>query len=175
MTAAAAIETDIRRLGSLPSAHANPRRRSTDPRSHSWPRSLTPRARSRDVGGRSGPGSKTLSVRRSRLCRRHLECRDRRVRTLPYEAANVMLTRYKGQLRLKDWAFAIARRSTMRKAAHRPGASPRDHPARNAAERNGVRWVERSRRRETASTSRKERRGREQTAAPILSHAAQPS
>ena len=33
-----------------------------------------------------------------------------------YEAANVMLTRYKGQLKLKDWAFAIAARSTMRKA-----------------------------------------------------------
>jgi transposase len=44
------------------------------------------------------------------------KCRDRRVRTLLYEAANVMLTRYKGQLKLKDWAFAIARRSTMRKA-----------------------------------------------------------
>jgi transposase len=28
----------------------------------------------------------------------------------------VMLTRYKGQLKLKDWAFAIAKRSTMRKA-----------------------------------------------------------
>ncbi len=41
---------------------------------------------------------------------------DRRVRTLLYEAANVMLTRYKGALKLKDWAFAIARRSTMRKA-----------------------------------------------------------
>jgi hypothetical protein len=27
-----------------------------------------------------------------------------------------MLTRYKGQLKLKDWAFAVARRSTMRKA-----------------------------------------------------------
>jgi transposase len=27
-----------------------------------------------------------------------------------------MLTRYKGQLKLKDWAFAIAQRSTMRKA-----------------------------------------------------------
>jgi hypothetical protein len=38
------------------------------------------------------------------------------VRTLLYEAANVMLTRYKGQLKLKDWAFAIAKRSTMRKA-----------------------------------------------------------
>jgi transposase len=38
------------------------------------------------------------------------------VRTLLYEAANVMLTRYKGPLKLKDWAFAIAKRSTMRKA-----------------------------------------------------------
>jgi transposase len=44
------------------------------------------------------------------------KCGDRRVRTLLYEAANVMLTRYKGQLKLKDWAFAIAQRSTMRKA-----------------------------------------------------------
>ena len=41
---------------------------------------------------------------------------DRRVRTLLYEAANVMLTRYKGELQLKDWAFAIAKRSKMRKA-----------------------------------------------------------
>lgn len=41
---------------------------------------------------------------------------DRRVRTLLYEAANVMLTRYKGELKLKDWALAIAKRSTMRKA-----------------------------------------------------------
>lgn len=41
---------------------------------------------------------------------------DRRVRTLLYEAANVMLTRFMGALKLKDWALAIARRSTMRKA-----------------------------------------------------------
>ena len=41
---------------------------------------------------------------------------DRRVRTLLYEAANVMLTRYKGQLKLKDWALTIAQRSTIRKA-----------------------------------------------------------
>jgi transposase len=44
------------------------------------------------------------------------KCGDRRVRTLLYEAANVMLTHYKDQLKLKDWAFAIAKRSTMRKA-----------------------------------------------------------
>ena len=41
---------------------------------------------------------------------------DRRLRTLLYEAANVMLTRFKGPLKLKDWALAIARRSNMRKA-----------------------------------------------------------
>jgi transposase len=40
---------------------------------------------------------------------------ERRVRTLLYEAAIVMLIRYKGQLKLKDWAFAIAKRSTVRK------------------------------------------------------------
>jgi transposase len=44
------------------------------------------------------------------------KCGDGRVRTLLYEAANVMLTRYKGELKLKDWAFAIAKQSTMRKA-----------------------------------------------------------
>jgi transposase len=44
------------------------------------------------------------------------KCGDRRIRTLLYEAANVMLTRYKPPLKLKDWALAIARRSTMRKA-----------------------------------------------------------
>jgi hypothetical protein len=40
----------------------------------------------------------TASVGRGRLRQRHLEMRDRRMRTLLYEAANVMLTRYKGQL-----------------------------------------------------------------------------
>ena len=44
------------------------------------------------------------------------KCGDRRMRTLLYEAANVMLTRYKGPLKLKHWAFAIGKRSTMRKA-----------------------------------------------------------
>jgi transposase len=59
------------------------------------------------------------------------KCGDRRARTLLYEAANVMLTRYKGQLKLKDWAFGIARRSTMRKARIGSGASSRNHHARD--------------------------------------------
>jgi len=37
------------------------------------------------------------------------KCRDQRVRTLPHEAADAMLTRQKGQLKLKDRAFVIAR------------------------------------------------------------------
>lgn len=41
---------------------------------------------------------------------------DVRVRTLLYEAANVMLTRYAGPLKMKAWAQAIGARSTMRKA-----------------------------------------------------------
>lgn len=41
---------------------------------------------------------------------------DVRLRTLLYEAANVMLTRYKSPLKLKDWALNIAARSNMRKA-----------------------------------------------------------
>lgn len=41
---------------------------------------------------------------------------DIRVRTLLYEAANVMLTRCAGPLKLKTWALAIGARSTMRKA-----------------------------------------------------------
>ena len=41
---------------------------------------------------------------------------DVRVRTLLYEAANVMLTRYASPLKLKSWALAIGQPSTMRKA-----------------------------------------------------------
>ena len=70
------------------------------------------------------------------------KCGDRRVRTLLYEAANVMLTRYNGQLKLKDWALAIARRSTMRKARVALARASRNHHARDAAERNRVRRSE---------------------------------
>ena len=45
-----------------------------------------------------------------------LKCGDHPVHTLLYEAANVMLTRFPETLKLKDWALAIAKRSTMRKA-----------------------------------------------------------
>ena len=44
------------------------------------------------------------------------KCGDRRVRTLLYEAANVILTRYKKPLKPNNWACGITKRSTMRKA-----------------------------------------------------------
>lgn len=33
-----------------------------------------------------------------------------------YEAANVMLTRYRGALALKSWALGVARRSSLKEA-----------------------------------------------------------
>jgi transposase IS116/IS110/IS902 family protein len=105
------------------------------------------------------------------------KCGDRRVRTLLCEAANVMPTRYKGQLKLKDWAFSIARRSSMRKA--RVALARRLAIIMHAMLRDGTEfvaaWAQRPQRQETASSSRKERRPREeQTTAPILLHAVNP-
>jgi transposase len=48
------------------------------------------------------------------------KCGHPRVRTLLYEVGTVMLTRNTGQLKLKDWPFGIAKRSTMRKARIAP-------------------------------------------------------
>ncbi len=82
------------------------------------------------------------------------------MRTLLYEAANVMLTRYKGQLKLKDWAFAIAKRSTMRKA--RVALARRLAIIMHAMLRDGTESSSRkSTRQEAASSSCKERRPRE--------------
>ena len=44
------------------------------------------------------------------------KCGDRRLRTLLYEAANVLLTHFQGALKLKDWALAIGARANMRRA-----------------------------------------------------------
>ena len=52
-------------------------------------------------------GAAALSVKRGRLHWQHLEMR--RSAGLLYETANVMLTRYKPALSLKDWAFEIAK------------------------------------------------------------------
>jgi transposase len=68
--------------------------------------------RSRDVGAYLG----LVSWRYQSGGIDHVGDISKRVRTLLCEAANVMLTHYKGQLKLKNWALAIATRSTMRKA-----------------------------------------------------------
>jgi hypothetical protein len=121
MTAVAAIDADMRRMTR---ASAACRRLMTIP----GVGQLTALAfvaaiddpsrirRSRDVGAYLGLVQRRYQSGEVDYVGGISKCGDRRVRTLLYEAANVMLTRYKGQLKLKDWAFAIARRSTMRKA-----------------------------------------------------------
>ena len=121
MTAVAAIDADMRRMTR---ASAACRRLMTIP----GVGQLTALAfvaaiddpsrirRSRDVGAYLGLVPKRYQSGEVDYVGGISKCGDRRVRTLLYEAANVMLTRYKGQLKLKDWAFAIAKRSTIRKA-----------------------------------------------------------
>jgi transposase len=72
--------------------------------------------RSRDVGAYLGLVPRRYQSGEVDYTGSISKCGDRRVRTLLYEAANVMLTRYQGKLALKDWALDIGRRSTMRKA-----------------------------------------------------------
>ena len=121
MTAVAAIDADIRRMTR---ASAACRRLMTIP----GVGQLTALAfvaaiddpsrirRSRDIGAYLGLVPRRYQSGEVDYTGGISKCGDGRVRTLLYEAANVMLTRYKGQLKLKDWAFAIAKRSTMRKA-----------------------------------------------------------
>ena len=144
MTAVAAIDADMRRMTR---ASAACRRLMTIP----GVGQLTALAfvaaiddpsrirRSRDVGAylglvprryQSGDVDYTGSISK---------CGDGRVRTLLYEAANVMLTRYKGQLKLKDWAFAIAKAVNDAQGEGCSGSPPRDHHACDAARRDGVR------------------------------------
>jgi hypothetical protein len=89
-----------------------------------------------------------------------------------YAAANVMLTRYKGPLKLKDWAFAIAKRSTRRKARIALGPSSRHYYACHAATRHrvqtGVAGLRLPDRRSSRTPERSDARGREQMTAPIL-------
>jgi transposase len=72
--------------------------------------------RSRDVGAYLGLVPRRYQSGEVDYTGSISKCGDRQVRTLLYEAANVMLTRYRGKLALKDWALDIGRRSTMRKA-----------------------------------------------------------
>ena len=121
MTAVAAIDADMRRMTQASDAC---RRLTTTPGVGQLTALTFVAAiddpsrihRSRDVGAYLGLVPKRYQSGEVDHVGGISKCGDRRVRTLLYEAANVMLTRYKGQLKLKDWAFAIAMRSTMRKA-----------------------------------------------------------
>ena len=99
--------------------------RSTIPRASADPETRRP----------SGLGPQAVSVGRGHYVGGISKCGDRRMRTLLYEVANVMLTRYKGQLKVKlDWA--VASPSDPRpEGAHPSGMPPRDHHARAAARR----------------------------------------
>lgn len=72
--------------------------------------------KSRDIGAWPGPVPLRCQSGEVEYTGHISKTGDRRVRTLLYEAANVMPTRCKGALKLKDWALTIAQRSNMRKA-----------------------------------------------------------
>jgi transposase len=92
--------------------------------------------RSRDVGAYLGLVPRRYQSGELDYTGSISKCGDGRLRTLLYEAANVMLTRYRGSLALKTWALDIAGRSTMRKARV---ALARHHHVRHAEARHRVR------------------------------------
>ena len=91
------------------------------------------------------------------------KCGDRRVRTLLYEAANVMLTRYKGQLKLK--AFAYQRSPGDQRCAKRESLWRAARVIMHAMLRDetefGIGLSRQSTRQEAESSSQEERRPRE--------------
>ena len=114
MTAVAAIDADMRRMTR---ASAACRRLMTIP----GVGQLTALAfvaaiddpsrirRSRDIGAYFGLVPRRYQSGKVDYTGGISKCGDRWVRTLLYEAANVMLTRYKGQLKLKDWVTPVCR------------------------------------------------------------------
>jgi hypothetical protein len=86
------------------------------------------------------------------------------------------LTRYKRPLKLKDWAFAIAKRSTMRKArialVRHLAIIMQRHAATRYRVQTGVDKPSQPERRLNRAPERSDARGREQMTAPILWHAA---
>jgi transposase len=66
------------------------------------------------------------------------KCGDRRMRTLLYEAANVILTRYTQPLKLKDWGVGHRQAVHPPESADRARPAARHHHARHAPARHGV-------------------------------------
>ena len=84
-------------------------------------------------------GPQAVSVWRGRLTGGISKCGDRRLRTLLYEAANVMLTRYTGPAQTQGLGVRDRPAINDQQSAHRTGSPPRDHHVRDAAVRNRVR------------------------------------
>jgi hypothetical protein len=118
--------------------------------------------RSRDIGAYLGLVPRRYQ-RRGRLRSGNSKCGDRRGADPAVRSRQRHADPYKGQLKLKDWAFAIARRSTMRKA--RVALARRLAIIMHAMLRNETEFApaqgRQPTRQETASSSRKERRPRE--------------
>jgi transposase len=118
--------------------------------------------RSRDVGAYLGLVPRRYQSGEVDYVGSISKCGDRRVRTLLYEAANVMLTRYKGQTQ----GLGLRDRQAINDAqsARCSGSPTGDHHARDAARRDGVRGglsPRKSTRQEAESGSQEERRPRE--------------
>lgn len=71
---------------------------------------------SRSVGAHFGLTQKKYQSGETDITGRISKCGDEEVRTVLYEAANVILTRPVKASALKDWAMAIAKRAGMKKA-----------------------------------------------------------
>ena len=169
MTAVAAIDADMRRMTR---ASAACRRLMTIP----GVGQLTALAfvaaiddpsrirRSRDVGAYLGLVPRRYQSGEVDYVGSISKCGDRRVRTLLYEAANVMLTRYKGQLEGSRTGPSRSPAINDAQGPGRSGSPPRDHHARNAARRDRVHIglaPAQSTRQEAESSSQEERRPRE--------------
>ena len=92
--------------------------------------------RSRDVGAYLGLVPRRYQSGEVDYTGSISKCGDRRMRTLLYEAANVMLTRYQGPLKLKDWALAIAQAVHDAKGADRSCPAACHHHACHAPARH---------------------------------------
>ena len=110
----------------LPSLYHRPRRRA-DHRAchlveHRRPGTLRPVARCRRL---FRPDAPALRLGRDEPIRTHHQMRRRHVRTLLYEAANVLLVKISRDLALRSWGLGIAQRSGFKKAKVRsPASSP---------------------------------------------------
>lgn len=72
--------------------------------------------RSRDVGAYFGLVPRRIQSGETDYTGRISKCGDKAIRTLLFEAANVMLTRCKREFGLRSWAMKVAARSSKRKA-----------------------------------------------------------